>query len=520
MLYTLGERDVIRLSSLQQRILSALDDNSLGTQREIAEATGSYQSSISRSIRRLMDAGLVTHGEAGYEITLDGSKLLSERMAERTSTPIQPGAVLSREATHLPLTELRRVQEQLAALHKPAADILRVYSRMRPLFEELENTGSPIASLDHCQRDFAEHLRLAAIPSIAIRLMGAGQVNKQINRILKEVVANQARIAERLTQVTAQADFASGTWVMEAMLPSAKAVEAMAQLAVVQLKVPQPVGAHILLKAVRTSLAHYQRFALDILAKVAETWTKQALLPLSEVKLGGQILQEAIAPLRSIPLNIAPRHSLIDVTPNFYSVFGRQAAAIPWDPTVLTEEEVQVELESLPSVKIADAGLSLVRTRVQCNKRAQLIGQELPFRPTVDTELISVMLPQTTVMDEREFREFIDWLYKYVYESSGDLKRLLAYLPEEDCQVAFVVKFLRRYYFHDLEHGSDREAQKKYRAVGGIFQERIGRPYPETCDHWQTVQLCLLNDLHAMLLRLLSYLITKGPRDEMVNLSS
>jgi len=110
------------------------------------------------------------------------------------------------------------------------------------------------------------------------------------------------------------------------------------------------------------------------------------------------------------------------------------------------------------------------------------------------------------VMDESKFREFIDWLYKYVYESTGDLKRLLDYLPEEDCQVAFTVKSLRRYYFHDLEHGDDREARKKYRAVGDIFEDSISLPYPETSEHWQAVQWCLLDNLNTMLSKLLSQL--------------
>ena len=497
---------MIRLSALQEGILSALADNTLGTQKEIAEATGSYQSSISRSIRKLIETGLITCEETGYKITPDGLELLSERMAEGKISQTIP----SREAIHIPLAELQQVQERLAALQKPVNDILQVYSRMRPLFEELETTGSLVTSLAHWQTDLAEQFRLVALPSIAIRLAESADVNQQLSGTLKELTTGQARIADRLAQIVTRADWINRTWAIGTMLPSAKALETVAQLAARAFKGPQPIVADTLLNIAQISLAHYQRFASDVLAKAGGTRTRQALLPLTEIKLGGRILEEAIAPLKGIPSNIVSQHSLTDATPNFYDIFDREAATILWDPDIFTEEELEAELEGLPSVKIADAALSLVRTRVRCNRRTQLAGWESPFKPTVDTELISAMLPQATVTDESKFHEFTDWLYKYIYESTGALKRLLDHLAEEECQVAFTVKLLHRYYFHELQHGNEREAKKKYRRIGEIFQESIGKSYPEGREDWQALQLLLLDDLNGMLSKWLSRLDRRG----------
>ena len=164
------------------------------------------------------------------------------------------------------------------------------------------------------------------------------------------------------------------------------------------------------------------------------------------------------------------------------------------------------EIESSPPISIATIAQSVVELRIDISKRARLANLAPIFKPTTDTEMISNLLPQTVATSQDQFKEVVNWLFKFIYESSGELERILPHLSEDECKPVFIIKLLRSYFFHDLEHGQASEIRRKFAQVGEVFQSWAGRPLPSTDTEWLDCQRNLLNGLQEMLLRLRSQL--------------
>lgn len=63
------------LSELQVKILQILTDGARERQRDIAAAADTHQPSISRSLRPLMESGLVARNGKGYALTEAGRRI-------------------------------------------------------------------------------------------------------------------------------------------------------------------------------------------------------------------------------------------------------------------------------------------------------------------------------------------------------------------------------------------------------------------------------------------------------------
>lgn len=71
-----------------------------------------------------------------------------------------------------------------------------------------------------------------------------------------------------------------------------------------------------------------------------------------------------------------------------------------------------------------------------------------------------VSIISVPVTSRQEFKNFIDSMYKIIYEGSGSLRRV----PKEfieDSSIFFIIKYLRNDFFHDMEHGDGSEVEKK-----------------------------------------------------------
>jgi len=160
---------------------------------------------------------------------------------------------------------------------------------------------------------------------------------------------------------------------------------------------------------------------------------------------------------------------------------------------------VEAQLSQTLVVQVSQTATRILRTRHACNRRTQLLGQELVFKPTPDTEFAAGMLPQYIASDEEQFRQVVDWLYKYIYESSGALARITPLFGGLVPGVTMAIKFLRNYYEHDLEHGSPGEIRKKYQRVSEVFLELVGVPILTTPAQWQRAQLALLRQVAQLM---------------------
>jgi hypothetical protein len=129
-----------------------------------------------------------------------------------------------------------------------------------------------------------------------------------------------------------------------------------------------------------------------------------------------------------------------------------------------------------------------VDLRKQCNESGRFQGVEPIFKATTNTELIAAELPSYLSQNERDFKEFVDKLYRFLVESAS--KRVTQPTPKWE-EAIDAIKRLRDYFFHDLEHGDESDIGKKYKHVGTIYENLINKKLPEQ-DDWVKLQVALL----------------------------
>lgn len=132
--------------------------------------------------------------------------------------------------------------------------------------------------------------------------------------------------------------------------------------------------------------------------------------------------------------------------------------------------------------EIQQKAKQVIKYIIDINKRSKLINQTEVIRPTtIAMEIISV-LPDIIVDNEEDLKKLIDGLYKLFWDNSQKIREY-ALNNELD-----FINSLRRYYYHDLEHGEERKVRKKFIEVKEIYKESCGKFIPETAKDWQKIQ--------------------------------
>ena len=117
---------------------------------------------------------------------------------------------------------------------------------------------------------------------------------------------------------------------------------------------------------------------------------------------------------------------------------------------------------------------------IKLNNDCYLINQKHFVKPTNSVLEIMCSLSDIIVDNEDDFKKLIDYLYKLFWESKS---RDYANNKELD-----FVNNIRRYYYHDLEHGKESDIKKKFKFVKDFFNESIGKSIPNSAKDWQSVQ--------------------------------
>jgi len=159
-------------------------------------------------------------------------------------------------------------------------------------------------------------------------------------------------------------------------------------------------------------------------------------------------------------------------------------------------DELLVILPTGQLILLARELLSLV---IEINESRQLAGQEPMFRMTIRVGRAFAELPFAVAVDEETFGDFVDDLYFLLYEApgGGSLKYETKHagpLTHDECAFVFVIKYLRNYYRHDLEHGSDRDIKKKFGDIAAYFRERGCDAPPRRRDEFRRLQRTLLEE--------------------------
>lgn len=142
-----------------------------------------------------------------------------------------------------------------------------------------------------------------------------------------------------------------------------------------------------------------------------------------------------------------------------------------------TDEEV-VALKKKDNINnLTDSCIELVTS---INKIYASKNKEDLFKITTEV-LKCYSIIRTPQNSQTDFKNFIDSLYKILYEGSGSLKRI----PDElivDNSVFFDIKHLRTNIFHDIEHGKESSIEKKKTIISNIYMKYAEKTSLEEID--------------------------------------
>ena len=96
-----------------------------------------------------------------------------------------------------------------------------------------------------------------------------------------------------------------------------------------------------------------------------------------------------------------------------------------------------------------------------------------------------------------EFKNFVWRLYIIFYEGSGAGRRIPSNVDNRD--VVSKVKAYRTYYFHDIEHGKDKDIRKKYEKIRQINVSLIEKDVPTQKEDWIGLGIKLVEELSTLL---------------------
>lgn len=146
-------------------------------------------------------------------------------------------------------------------------------------------------------------------------------------------------------------------------------------------------------------------------------------------------------------------------------------------------------------LEIQTKAKSIVKSVIDINKLSRLDGEPL-IKPTVDAMEICVNLSDIIVDNENDFKKLIDWLYKLFWDNNQPIRN-----HTTNMEFNFI-NDLRRYFYHDLEHGDEKDIKKKMAKVKEFFETACGKKYPTCNEEWKKAQDHVYNLLEKILLKI------------------
>lgn len=145
-----------------------------------------------------------------------------------------------------------------------------------------------------------------------------------------------------------------------------------------------------------------------------------------------------------------------------------------------------------PSAELVKkSAIAITQLRYEINNILLKHGYKALFEASNETELCSSQLAHCVVSAEKSFKEWIDMMYKYIYESSGKQDFGRRYKYENDSSVRLHISWLRNDYFHDTEMFPDSDKHRDN--VKRVYSNYIGRAYPSANGDWLKVQAEIMN---------------------------
>lgn len=342
-------------------------------------------------------------------------------------------------------------------------------------------------------RQIAEIMRPTALTGIA---QATAQLQLGVGgNLAASVIASQAAIGTDFATIAGLLQTSSASRFLEVALPSHRAID---QLALIASRNEAP---PIALEQSALTLRGFRDFTETLAERFPQTPRSEADsgITVDELGAGSEILAGSLQGIEHVAQLAQPEPlRIVLLPPTAYKVLEIEVDERRGELLELPPHRLMAELSQALSVQISREATRLVMLRYRCAKATERSRGEPIFKATTETDYAAGMLPQWVASTEDEFAQFIDLIYKYIYESSGDLGRLAAVFIESH-SVLVTVKWLRHYYRHDLDHGSHDEAARKFRRIGDVFRELAGSAELTSPSQWRMAQLRLLTRLSEAL---------------------
>lgn len=158
--------------------------------------------------------------------------------------------------------------------------------------------------------------------------------------------------------------------------------------------------------------------------------------------------------------------------------------------------------KSIPA-RISCLGYAITEQIYKINSICESNGQVKIFKPTSCTMRACATIPSLIATSEFEFYFLIDHLFFLLYEGSGTASRLISIVSESFLEPLWKVKHLRLAARHDINHGSQRDVEKKRAKIRNTYVSLIARPLPIKQGDWQKAQLQIYVEIDSMLQRII-----------------
>lgn len=201
-----------RRSKLQKEILEILKDRKVRTQAQIAEITGANPSSVSRSIKKLVEQDLIIKESAGYvkkgvtleELTIKNSRgVISEQYPETTSDKVNKGTPIStfdeyhrrniESAINKFKVTIPRPLQQLEEISERLNSVLNPLSNIADLFNTIDSTQ--LEEIKKVVSEFDESKNRLGIPNIESMRVDLGldsiqKMRSHLGHTIQEEIGN------------------------------------------------------------------------------------------------------------------------------------------------------------------------------------------------------------------------------------------------------------------------------------------------------------------------------------------
>lgn len=345
-----------------------------------------------------------------------------------------------------------------------------------------------------------EPTRMTALTPALNKLI-LGQVGGDLlasvdNSVFGRMLAEQQQFSKRMAQVGQWSPPMLSGQFMEDLLPARRAIDTIADIA-------RTAGASSLaVEYAHLTVSAYQTFSLGLFDATYESARPDTadFLSFAKFRAAGSILDSSMGAIKGLGRLGMPSAAALGLTlppPTIYRRLETEVDERRDELAQLHPDEIDTELEQTLTLQISRTATRISEARLACNRHLRKLGEVPAFKPTSASEHISCMLPQWVAANEAQFGQFIDWMFKYVYESSGELKRIKDRVGIPP--VTMTIKLIRNFYFHDLEHGEAKEIERKHKRVGEEFSRLVGVATLETPVQWQRAQLAILREVETLL---------------------